>query len=108
MSRKRGYRYHMFSGVPLVGIGGVGRKFIIKSTRRARNQNQRSNFEVSSGSFTHLKSSLGRTRLGRLLGGGGLSALSSLTSFASFSGLRIGGDEFSSNGMRRRRRRNTG
>ena len=23
-SGKRGYRYHMFSGVPLVGIGGVG------------------------------------------------------------------------------------
>ena len=47
-SRERGYRYHMFSGVPLVGIG---RKIIIMSTKRARNQNQRSNFEVSSGSF---------------------------------------------------------
>ena len=40
--------------------------------------------------LTHLKSSLGRTRLGRLLGGGGLSALSSLTSFASFAGLSTG------------------
>ena len=80
----------MFSGVPLVGVGGVGGKFIVKSTRRARNQNQRSNFEVSSGSLTHLKSSLGRTRLGRLLGGGGLAALSSLTSFASFAGLSTG------------------
>ena len=40
--------------------------------------------------LTHLKSSLGRTRLGRLLGGGGLAALSSLTSFASFAGLSTG------------------
>ena len=51
MSRKRRCRCHMFSGVPLVGVGGVGGKFIVKSTRRARNQNQRSNFEVSSGRF---------------------------------------------------------
>ena len=40
--------------------------------------------------MTHLKTSLGRTGLGRLLGGGGLTALSSLTSFASFAGLWIG------------------
>ena len=46
----------MFSGVPLVGVGGVGGKFIVKSTRR----------------------------------GGGLAALSSLTSFASFAGLSTG------------------
>ena len=46
------------------------------------NQLQRSNRYL-----THLKTSLGRTGLGRLLGGGGLTALSSLTSFASFAGL---------------------
>ena len=36
---------------------------------------------------THLKSSLGRAGLGRLLGCGGLASLSSLTTFSSFSGL---------------------
>ena len=62
---------------------------------RTRNQNEHkmctkinSNVQIRSGScLTHLKTSLGRTGLGRLLGGGGLTALSSLTSFASFAGL---------------------
>ena len=51
-------------------------------------ENQNPTFKFRGGSYwTHLKTSLGRTGLGRLLGGGGLTALSSLTSFASFAGL---------------------
>lgn len=68
----------------------LGRTRKKKSTRCARKSTPTFKFGGKLLDSTHLKTSLGRTGLGRLLGGGGLTALSSLTSFASFAGLWVG------------------